>query len=212
MLQLWKIALVIGLYIFSLPTSSGEATRQFTEFLAGTDTLRGEFQQTVYDENGEMLEVSEGKVALAKPRRFRWQYTRPHPQLILADGEYLWIYDEELLQATAHPIEEALGSAPIMLFTDIRSVHQDFEVKNEVNLDGLKWVYLVPRAEDMEFHRIGVGLDKAGIKKMELHDHFLQKTVIEFTNIDTSPSFPSGYFTFKAPEGVDVAGYPADTD
>lgn len=212
MLQLRKIALVIGLYILSLPTSSGEAIQQLTEFLAETDTFRGEFQQTVYDENGEILEVSEGKVALAKPRRFRWQYTRPHPQLILADGKHLWIYDEELLQATASPIEEALGSAPIMLFTGIRSIYQDFEVKNEVNLGELKWVYLVPRAQDMEFHSIRVGLDKAGIKKMELHDHFLQKTVIEFTNINTSPLFPPGYFTFKAPEGVDVAGYPADTD
>ncbi len=199
---------MIGLYVFSLPTFSNEAIRQLAEFLTETDSFSGQFQQTVYDENGETLQVSKGQVALAKSKRFRWQYMQPHSQLILADGEYLWIYDEELLQATAKPIEEVLGSAPIMLLTDINSLFRDFEIENEGSLGDLKWISLIPRVQDMEFHRIRIGLDKAGIKKMELHDRFSQKTVIEFTDVETSLSFPTGYFTFKVPEGVDVAGYP----
>ena len=61
-LQVRRITLVIGLYAFSLPTFSNEAIQQFAEFLAETDSFSGQFQQTVYDENGEILQVSKGKL------------------------------------------------------------------------------------------------------------------------------------------------------
>ena len=142
------------------------------------------------------------------PGRFRWQYTQPYPQLILADGEYLWIYDEELLQASAKPIDTALGNAPIMLLTDIRPLAEDFEIVEGGNRENLDWVELTPLVQDTEFHKIQIGLDNIGVKKMELHDHFSQKTVIEFLDLQTNVSFTADEFTFVAAEGVDVVGYP----
>jgi len=155
-----------------------------------------------------MKATRSGEVALEKPGKFRWQYTQPYPQLILADGEYLWIYDEELLQATAKPANEALGNAPIMLLTNIRPLNEDFEIMDAPTRDGLEWVELIPLVQDTEFHRIQIGLDEKGIRKMELHDHFSQRTIIEFVNLQTNVTFPSDKFTFNFPEGVDVVGYP----
>ncbi len=207
-LRTWKILSVVWLYVFSLSAFSSEADQQLDKFFTEVDSLKGQFQQTVYDENGAVVQAAKGSVALDKPGRFRWQYTQPYRQLILADSEYLWIYDEELLQATARPVEDVLGNVPIMLLTDGRPLHQDFEVKSMAARDGLDWVELIPFAEDTEFHRIHVGVDEKGIRKMELYDYFAQKTVIEFMDIETNVSFPPGYFNFEAPEGVDVAGYP----
>lgn len=210
--RIYKILVIFSLLSISLPVFSSEAIQRLDKFFAEVDSFNGRFTQTVFDEQGEVVQNAEGDVALNKPGRFRWQYTKPYPQLILADGEYLWIYDEELLQASAKPIDEALGNAPIMLLTDIRPIAQDFEIMEAATRDGLNWVELVPLIQDTEFHRIQIGFDEKSIRKMELHDHFSQKTVIEFTNLETNVSFQPEYFTFNAPEGVDVVGYPVNTE
>lgn len=207
-LWIWKIFLIAGLLLFSLPVFSSEAVQQLDKFFSEVNSFQGQFLQTVFNENDEVIQDAKGNIALDKPGRFRWQYTQPYPQLILADGEYLWIYDEELLQAIAKPIDVALGNAPIMLLTDIRPLAEDFEIMEAPTRDGLNWVELVPLIQDTEFHRIQIGLDAKGIQKMVLHDYFSQKTVIEFINLEMNVKFPNEYFTFTAPEGVDVVGYP----
>lgn len=187
---------------------ASQAKQHLDRFFAEVDSFNGSFIQTVYDENGEVVQDSKGDVALQKPGKFRWHYVEPYPQLILADGEYLWLYDPELLQATAKPIDEALGNAPIMLLTNIRPLEQDFKIAEADTRDGLDWVELVPLVQDTEFHRIQIGLNEEGIKRMELHDHFSQKTVIEFADLKMNVSFPTEHFNFEAPAGVDIVGHP----
>lgn len=216
MLRIWNgilaFSLVFGQLVSSMPAFGSEAIQRLEKFISEVDSFEGQFIQTVFDENGEVVQDSNGDVALDKPGKFRWQYTRPHPQLILADGEYLWIYDEELLQAIAKPASEALGNAPIMLLTNIRPLSEDFKIMDAPTRDGLDWVELIPLAQDTEFHRILIGLDENGVQKMELHDYFSQRTVIEFVNLMTNVTFPSDKFTFNAPEGVDVVGYPTASE
>lgn len=212
MLRIWNriliFSLVFGLLVISMPVFSSEAIQRLNKFISEVDSFEGQFIQTVFDESDEVIQDANGEVALEKPGKFRWQYTQPYPQLILADGEYLWIYDEELLQATAKPSNEALGNAPIMLLTNIRPLNEDFEIMDAPTRDGLEWVELIPLVQDTEFHRIQIGLNEKGIRKMELHDHFSQRTIIEFVNLQTNVTFPSDKFTFNFPEGVDVVGYP----
>ena len=209
---MWNTKIITILILLSCATASfgSEAVQRLDQFFKEVDSFEGQFKQTVLDENGEVIQDSSGDVALDKPGRFRWQYVKPYPQLILADGKYLWIYDEELLQATAKPIEEALGNAPIMLLTDIRPLDQDFKIMEVSSRDGLDWVELVPLIKDTEFHLISIGLSKDGIKKMELHDQFAQKTVIEFVGLKKNVSFPSDYFKFTASGDIDIVGYPGN--
>lgn len=213
-LKLLSLVLVnsAGLFILvsliSGTVFANQAKQHLDSFFVEVDSFNGTFIQTVYDENGEVVQDSHGDVALQKPGKFRWHYVKPYPQLILADGDYLWLYDPELLQATAKPIEDALGNAPIMLLTNIRPLEQDFKLIEVPSRDGLDWVELVPLVQDTEFHRIQIGLNENGIKRMELHDQFSQKTVIEFTDLKMNVSFPKEYFEFVAPSGVDIVGHP----
>lgn len=203
------LLLFVGVPIFGSVLAS-DAIQRLDKFFAEVNSFQGQFIQIVYDENGEVIQEAEGDVALDKPGKFRWQYTQPYPQLILADGEYLWIYDEELLQASAKPIDTALGNAPIMLLTNVRPLEDDFDIKDAGIKEGLNWVELTPLVQDTEFHKIHIGLDEQGVKKMELQDHFSQKTVIEFTNLKTNVAFAPDQFKFIAAEGVDVVGYPPE--
>ena len=203
-----KALSILVMLAFVSASHASESIQKLDRFFAEVQSFQGTFKQTVYDENNEVMQQAEGEVALLKPGRFSWQYSQPYPQLILADGEYLWIYDEDLQQASAKPIDTALGNAPIMLLTNVRPLTDDFEVKEAVNKDGLSWVELTPLVQDTEFHKIQIGLDDLGVKKMELQDHFSQKTVIEFIDLETNVTFKPNYFKFVAAEGVDVVGFP----
>jgi outer membrane lipoprotein carrier protein len=192
------------------PVFSSDSIQQLDTFFSEVHSFEGQFIQIVYDESGEVIQESNGDVALDKPGKFRWQYVKPYPQLILADGEYLWIYDEELLQASAKPIDTALGSAPIMLLTNVRPLADDFVIKDAGSRDDLNWVELTPLVQDTEFLKIQIGLNEKGINVMELEDHFSQKTVIKFADLETNINFAANHFTFVAAEGVDVVGYPSE--
>jgi outer membrane lipoprotein carrier protein len=209
MLQsLKQVFFIVVLISLSVTVLASDAIQRLDKFFSEVNSFAGQFTQIVYDENNEVIQEAHGDVALDKPGRFRWQYNTPYPQLILADGKYLWIYDEDLLQASAKPIDTALGNAPIMLLTNIRPLTDDFEIKEAGLKDGLNWVELMPLVQDTEFHKIYIGLDEKGVKKMELLDHFSQKTVIEFKNLKINVAFGPDQFKFNAPEGVDVVGYP----
>ena len=171
-------------------------------------SLEAKFYQQVLNSDGEVIQEAKGIFELKKPGRFRWHYDPPFSQHIVADGKNLWMFDLELAQATVQPIEQALGSAPIILLTEIKPLSEDFEIRELPQAFGLDWVALVPRIQDTEFYRVELGLDGDVIREMKLHDHFDQQTVIRFSDIKRNAELPNSRFTFIVPDGVDVIGSP----
>ena len=49
-----------------------------------------------------------GKLYLQKPGKFRWDYSQPSEQLILADGKQIWFYDKDLQQANVRDMDASL--------------------------------------------------------------------------------------------------------
>ena len=76
------------------------ARDELKSFASGLKGLDGQFTQQVYDAKGKLKESSSGRVALSAPRLFRWEYAKPYPQLIVADGKKVWVYDPDLQQVT----------------------------------------------------------------------------------------------------------------
>ena len=171
-------------------------------------SLEAKFYQQVLNSDGEVIQEAKGIFELKKPGRFRWHYDPPFSQHIVADGKNLWMFDLELAQATVQPIEQALGSAPIILLTEIKPLSEDFEIRELPQAFGLDWVALVPKIQDTEFYRVELGLDGDVIREMKLHDHFDQQTVIRFSDIKRNAELPNSRFTFIVPDGVDVIGSP----
>jgi len=99
-----------------LPQPAGAAAAQrLAAFLEDTRTLRARFVQEIVAEDGTPGERASGTLAVLRPGRFRWDYREPYRQLIVADGERLWIYDEDLEQVTVRPQERALGRTPLQI-------------------------------------------------------------------------------------------------
>ncbi len=200
--------LLVWLLLISTQCIAQTTEQMLYESFRNLSSLKANFYQQVLDSNDEIIQEAKGTFELKKPGRFRWHYDPPYSQQIIADGQNLWLFDLELAQVTVQPIEEALGSAPIILLTDIKPLNEDFEIREMPQAFGLDWVALVPKIKDTEFYRVEIGLDEGIIREMKLHDHFDQKTVIRFSEIDTSIAIPNDRFKFLIPDGVDVIGSP----
>lgn len=188
------------------PAAAGEAMERLHSFTDGLETFSAGFVQTLYDENQEPVQRSEGVAWLKRPGLFRWEYREPYVQVIVADGERLWIYDADLEQVTVRDTGRALATAPIMLLSGEAPLEEQFQMRELGAREGLQWVELRPKVQDTDFERIFLGLDDESLQVMELRDRFDQATQIRFHHVELGPEIDPSRFEFTPPEGVDVIG------
>src|SRR5690606_17534664 len=121
------------------------ARDRLDSFTRGLKGLEGRFTQHVFDEGGRVRETSSGRVALAAPRLFRWEYQDPYPQLIVADGTTVWVHDPDLEQVTRRPQGGAEQDSPLAALIDPARLDRDYIIDDEGEADGLQWLLLRPR-------------------------------------------------------------------
>lgn len=189
--------------LLSLPAQAAGIER-FQAWLSSTRSARADFEQHVFDRQKKRVQSSRGSFAFERPGRFRWAVAAPAKQLIVGDGERVWIFDEELEQVTVRRLAKALGSTPAALLAGSAEVTQAFELAEMGLRDGLEWIEARPRERDAGFERIRLGLSAAGLQAMELLDHFGQTTQLRFANLQRNPALDPGTFRFTPPPGVDV--------
>jgi outer membrane lipoprotein carrier protein len=185
--------------------ATAEAAAELQRLLDATVTLRANFAQQVHDASGRLLEDAAGVVEIARPGRFRWTYEQPWEQLVVTDGEQVWMYDADLEQVSISRIDEALSGSPAMLLGGGR-LAEGFTVTETWQREGLRWLVLVPREADGDFRRISLGHDGELVRRMELVDALGQVTSVTFGDIEPGVDLPAGRFAFEAPPGVDVIG------
>lgn len=184
--------------------STGEAYLE--NFLANTQTFEAAFQQTLRAHDGEIIQQAEGEFYLERPGKFRWNYQTPYEQIIVSDGEKIWIYDVDLQQVTVQKESAGLPATPMSLLEDSSTLHKNFNVSPVDEKDGVYRLKLESKTGDSDFGEIVIGLDDKGLCFMQLHDQFEQVTDIVFSDINTNKKLAKEIFEFIPPEGVDVFG------
>lgn len=183
------------------------ARASLDSFTNGLRGLQGQFSQQVHDANGRVRESSSGQVALSVPRLFRWEYREPYPQLIVADGTRVWVYDPDLEQVTVRPQGDEEQNSPLAALIDPGLLERNFVVTEAGSSDGLLWLEIAPREQaDAGFQNARLGFRDDALVKMDVLDALGQRTVIEFSGWVKNPAFVGDTFEFSPPEGVDVVG------
>ncbi len=194
----------VGAFAADKKLSTGEVYLE--NFLANTQTFEATFQQTLRADDGEVIQQAEGEFYLQRPGKFRWNYQTPYEQVIVSDGKKIWIYDVDLQQVTVQKESSGLPASPMSLLEDSSTLHQNFEVTPIDEKNGVYRLRLVSKSSESDFGEIVIGLDKKGLRFMQLHDQFEQVTDIVFSNINTNKKLVKEIFEFIPPEGVDVFG------
>ncbi len=190
----------------SVDASASPGTAALDSFLAEVDTFTAEFEQALTSSDGQLLDTATGTLSLKRPNRFLWRYETPIEQLVIADGEQLWMYDVELAQATVTPLDFDNPSSPAMLLSGERDVRDGFDVVEDFASDGRDWVRLSPNTGGTDFRSVLIGFSDGLPVQLELVDGLDQVTSITFSGIAVNPDLSDSAFEFEPPSGVDVIG------
>ena len=164
---------------------------------------RASFTQTVTAPDGAKRRSSSGSFEFSRPNRFRFAYAKPFEQLIVADGQKVWIFDADLNQVSVRKFSSALGATPAALLAG-GSIEKDFELSSQAPQDGLDWALALPKLKDGAFQSVRIGFKGKTLAAVEITDAFGQRSMLQFTQMTANAAVPADSFRFTPPAGADV--------
>lgn len=186
------------------PAQAASADAALQRFIDEVHSYQANFVQVQTDGRGEALATSAGRFVLQRPGRFRWEYQQPYEQLMVCDGEQLWLYEPDLSQATVRPAQAALAGTPAELLSQGASLNEAFTV-SDAGLDaGTQKLELTPKSEDSDFERVELWLRDGAPQRMRFHDRLATVTDVQFTDIRINAAVPAELLKFSPPAGTDV--------
>ncbi len=193
----------VAVCLWGAPEARADAVQTLREFVRDTPSGKSAFTQTVISAEGVRKRSSSGTFEFARPNRFRFEYKRPFAQTIVADGQKVWMHDPDLNQVTVRKLTQALGATPAALLAGT-DPERDFELKAQPSADGLDWVLATPRQKDAGVHSLRLGFKGKVLAVLEMNDAFGQRSILQFTELQTGVRFAAKTFEFTAPPGTDV--------
>jgi outer membrane lipoprotein carrier protein len=198
-----KRSLVLVVLLLAAFAARANALDALKAFIAEVKTGRASFTQTVTSPDGARQRTSSGSFEFARPNRFRFAYAKPYEQLIVADGQKVWLFDADLEQVTVRPFDQALGASPAALLAG-SSLERDFELTALPDQGGLQWAQAVPRAKDGTFQSLKIGFRGQALAAVEIVDAFGQRSRLDFAQVEANPPLGAERFRYTPPPGVDV--------
>ncbi len=180
-----------------------DAVDALKAFVQQVKTGHATFTQTVTSPDGAKTKTSSGSFEFARPDRFRFAYTKPFEQLIVADGQKVWIYDSDLNQVSSRKFSQALGATPAALLAG-SDLSRDFDLVALPPKDGLDWAKATPKAKDGAFESMRIGFKGKQLAAVEITDNFAQRSRLTFAQFNANVELPLENFKFVIPKGVDV--------
>jgi outer membrane lipoprotein carrier protein len=205
------IALFFARTAGAAPDGLAEAVKRLQERYESTKTLTADFQQIVESPTLAGALESKGTLAFEKPNRMRWDYAAPDKQLVVGDGETLWIYQPEERQVIKAPFTEAFQtSTPITFLAGLGQLERDFATSLERE-DAVRWVLrLVPRKDQgLGALTLMVRKTDATIEEARVTDALGTTTRLRLSAEKRNERLDPGLFRFTPPAGVDVVRPPA---
>jgi len=169
--------------------------------LAKFDHFSADFSQQVIDEENNILQQGQGKLAVQKPNLVYWQTEQPEESLIVSDGKTLWVFNPFIEQATAYPVDASVANTPILLLTSTdETLWQQYSISQQGDDD-----YLIhandenARVKTLELNFI---TDSAKLQSFSILDSTGQLSVFKLQNVSLIDEIAASKFTFVVPEGV----------
>ncbi|MDZ5461314.1 outer membrane lipoprotein chaperone LolA [Azohydromonas lata] len=201
--RLVKPLATAALLLAAAGAARADALESLRDFVREAKTGRAAFTQTVTSPDGAKKKASSGNFEFSRPNRFRFEYLKPYEQLIVGDGQKVWIFDADLQQASSRPLAQALGSTPAALLAG-GSLDKDFNLSNLPASQGLEWVQALPRDKESAFQSLRVGFKGRALAAIEIVDSFGQHSRLDFNDLATNVSVAPEDFKFVPPKGVAV--------
>lgn len=183
-----------------------EAFSRITELTEAIDSISATFTQRVVDDLGRTMEDSSGTLAVCKPHFFRWHYDVPYEQLIVADGQRVWMHDIDLEQVTVKDQPRDAGESPLYLLIDPERLRSSYALTLSTDSEGIEIFRMEPESVDADFDWAEMGFADGVLAFLTFQDAFGQQTRIRFDEVEYNQPIADELFSFTPPEGIDVLG------
>jgi outer membrane lipoprotein carrier protein len=198
-----------------LPMAHADGVATLRAFVKDVNSGRGNFTQLVTSPDGKKTRKSSGSLEFQRPNRFRFAYATPTEQLIVGDGQKVWLWDSDLNQVTVRPMSNALGATPAALLSG-GSLDKDFTLKDVPAAaqaasgadSNMEWVEAIPRSKDGQFRSVRVGFKAGVLAALVIEDGFGQRSRLDFAQFESRVTLPATRFQFTPPAGADVLNQP----
>jgi len=142
-----------------------------------------------------------GELAVLKPKRFRWQYAEPYEQFYVSDGNGIWHYEPDLMQAERLDNLESVDPA-VMKLLDGRITPADLQVlrhESDAKLEIRRYQVRIKGSEP-----VWLGFSRTGdLILIERDDVLGNRNRMSLSGCSyVAP--PENLFSFTPPKGVDV--------
>ena len=211
MIPMKRLLTVAALLLLSL-AARASGLDALENFVKNAKSGRAEFTQVVTgpakDGQAARSKTSSGTFEFSRPNRFRFNYKKPFEQVIVADGQTLWLHDVDLNQVTSRKQAKVLGSTPAALIAsapDLATLRKDFNLEAAGEKDGVQWVQATPKVKEGQLHSMKVGFRGNDLAALEILDSFGQRSTLLFTKMELNAAVPAETFNFKPPPNTDVS-------
>lgn len=185
-------------------TNDNAALNHFIAHLKQVNDMETHFEQVTADSAGNELQSLSGTLVVARPGKMRWQTEPPYEQLVVSDGQTLWIYDMDLEQVSIRELEQRLQDTPALLLSgDTSEISANYNVSETVAGSTDRY-QLIPKDNSQLFDYLEFDYEDDVLSVMRIFDATGQITEIRFTESQVNRGVDSAAFTFDVPDGIDV--------
>ena len=185
-----------------------DAIKDLQRLLGEVKSFSARFVQQTRNGLGEVLQSIKGQMEVQKPGKLRWQTEGVYEQLVVSNGEALWIYDADLEQVSIKDMNNRLAETPALLLGgDVSAIESDFIVSQQHSDSQLIFI-LQPKDTSQLFDSLELAFNKLAqsqvLQQMIIRDASGQLTEIQFSDAVNNPKLDAKLFTFDIPAGIDV--------
>lgn len=200
-------------------TGQGSAEELAARIQQRYDTVRDFEADFVQSYQGGVLRTTtteQGTVAIKRPGRMRWVYTKPERKEFVSNGDRVYAYIPRDKQVIISPMPSGSQTTPALFLAGRGHLVRDFTVSfTEMPSAPPKTVTLkfVPRKPDpeVEWLMLAVDPDTLRIRQLVALDRQGGRSTFTFSNMKENRNLSDKLFEFQIPRGVDVItnGVPA---
>ncbi|TMP36018.1 outer membrane lipoprotein chaperone LolA [Pseudoalteromonas rubra] len=178
------------------------ATQSLKDKLKGLHSFRAQFEQSVIDQDGHLIQSGKGIIALQYPAKIRWQQDEPDETLLVSDGLRTVYFDSFAEQATILNTLGLIDTTPFVLLTT-----QDPKQWQKYQVAEIAGGYRIePVQSGAQVERLDVLFADNSLKigQLNVTDSSGQISSFKFSDSQVNVPIDTAQFKFVIPEGVVV--------
>lgn len=204
----WALAigatLVLPLMAQAQAQAGTDAAEHLTTLLESVTSYSADFDQQILDGSGQRLQETEGHMWLSRPGKFHWEVESPYRQVVVSDGDKVYLYDPDLEQVSIRPLDGRVTHTPALLLSgSVDALTESYAVTSR-RANGQSIFTLTPKSPSTLFESLQLTFEDERLQGLQMKDSIGQRTAIAFDDIEINATIDPARFDFDIPEGVDV--------